>query len=103
MDELSPLSSRYYDIGLGLRLSISELDSIESSYRDNPRRALTKVVTAWLHEHYDVEKFGPPTWQMLVKAVDSPAAGDDHILAQKMASNHPASEWSLTIVAMRLI
>ena len=94
MDELSSLSNCYYDIGLGLRLSISELESIESSYKDNPRRALTKVVTAWLQEHYDTEKFGPPTWKMLVKAVDSPAGGGDHTLAQKIASNHPASEWN---------
>ena len=92
MDELAPLdSTHYYDIGMGLRLSISKLDSIESSFQHNPRTALRKVVTAWLQKSYSVEDFGPPTWQMLVKAVHSPAGGNNLTLAQKIASNHPAA------------
>ena len=43
----------------------------------------------WLQGSYNVQKFGPPTWRMLVKAVDSPAGGNDHNLAKKIASNHP--------------
>ena len=96
MEELGPLDNTcFYDLGIGLRLAISELDSIESSFQHNPRRALTKVVTTWLRKRYSVDNFGPPTWQMLVKAVDSPAGGNDHSLAQKIASNHPASKWNL--------
>ena len=98
MEELAPLDSTcYYYIGIGLRLSTSDLNSIESSFKHDPRRALTMVVSAWLQKSYSVEDFGPPTWQMLVKAVDSPAGGNDHTLAQKIASNHPASEWSLQL------
>ena len=93
MEELAPFDNTcFYDLGMGLRLTISELDSIESSFQRNPRRALTKVVTAWLQKHYNVDKSGPPTWQMLVKAVDSHAGGNNHTLAQKIASNHPASK-----------
>ena len=89
MDEISSLDSRYYDIGMGLRLNLSELDSIEESFHRNPRRALTRVVVAWLQKKYNVQKFGPPTWRMLVKAVDRPAGGNDHNLAKKIAANHP--------------
>ena len=104
MDELSPLillnSVCYYNIGIALRLSLSELDSIESSSKQIPRRMLTKVIACWLrHKSYSAEKFGPPTWRMLVKAVDSPTGGNDHTLAQKIAVNHPAtcSEWIKTV------
>ena len=89
MNELSPLEARYFDIGMGLRLSEDDLDSIEESFHHNPRRALTKVVLAWLQKKYNVQKFGPPTWRMLVIAVNSPAGGNDHHLAKKIASNHP--------------
>ena len=95
MEELVPFDNTcYYELGIGLRLATSELDSIESSFQHKPQRALTKVVTAWLQKHYSVDNFGLPTWQMLVKAVDSRAGGNDHTLAQKIASNHPASKWN---------
>ena len=94
MEELASFDkTRYYNIGSSLRLRPTELDTIESSYQQNPERALTKVVTAWLQKHYNVHKFGPPTWQMLVKGVHSPAGGNDYTLAKKIADNHPASEW----------
>ena len=100
MEELASFDTTcYYDFGMSLWLRPTELDSIESSYQQNPKRALTKVVTAWLQKHYNVDKFGPPTWQMLVKGVHSPAGGNDYTLAKKIASNHPASasEWVMKI------
>ena len=94
MEELASFDRTcYYDFGTSLRLTTSELDSIESTYQEYPKRALRKVVTAWLQKHYNVDKFGPPTWQMLVKGVHSPAGGNDYTLAKKIADNHPASEW----------
>ena len=99
MEELASFDkTRYCNIGTGLRLRTAELDSIESSCQQNHEKALRKVVTAWLQKHYNVDKFGPPTWQMLVKGVHSPAGGNDYTLAKKIASNHPASasEWVMT-------
>ena len=93
MEEISTLESKYYRIGMGLRLKPKDLKSIEEMFCQDPSRALGKVVETWLQQQYNVKKFGPPTWQMLVKAVDSPAGGNDHNLAQKIASKYPASEY----------
>ena len=92
MDEISTLESRYYQIGVGLRLTPKDLQSIEERFPQDPSRALSKVVETWLQQQYNVHKFGPPTWQMLVKAVDSHAGGNDHMLAEKIMSKHPAGE-----------
>ena len=92
MEEISTLDSKYYQIGMGLRLKPKDLQSIEERFHQDPSRALSKVVETWLQQQYNVQKCGQPTWQMLVKAVNSPAGGNDHTLAKKIASKHPASE-----------
>ena len=92
MGEISTLESRYYQIGMGLRLKPKDLQSIERRFPQDSSRALSTVVESWLQQQYNVQKCGPPTWQMLVKAVDNPAGGNDHTLAKKIASKHPASE-----------
>ena len=76
---------------MGLRLKPKDVQSID---KEDPSRALSKVVEMWLQQQYNVQRHGPPTWQMLVKAVDSPAGGNDHTLAKKIASKHPASKYA---------
>ena len=39
---------------------------------------LIAVQTNWLKKMYDVQKFGEPSWEILVKAVDSRAGGRNH-------------------------
>ena len=91
LDEISTLESRYYQIGIGLRLKPKDVESID---KEDPSRALSKVVKMWLKQQYNVQRHGPPTWRMLVKAVDSSAGGNDHTLAEKIASKHPASKYT---------
>ena len=93
--ELSPVESRYYNIGLGLRLKMEYLDDIRRKYNQNACEALRKVIDAWLKQRYDVSKFGPPTWQMLVRVIDDHAGGNDHQLAEKIALDHPAGECTI--------
>ena len=101
LGEISTLESRYYEIGMGLRLKLKDVRSIE---KEDPSRRLSKVIETWLHQQYNVQRHGPPTWQMLVKAVNNPAGGNDNTLARKIASKYPASEymafhaWSLYFV-----
>ena len=90
--ELSAVESRYYDIGVALRLSTECLDDIESKHGQNAHQPLRKVVDAWLKQRYDVQTFGLPTWRMLVEAIDNPAGGNDQQLAEKIALDHPAGE-----------
>ena len=51
-------------------------------------------------------KYGPPTWHMLVKAVDSPAGGNNRALALTISHNHAVSgkgrEYSITITVLNV-
>ena len=94
MEVLSPLESRYYNIGMGLRLRMEYLEDTEKKFDQTHSKALRKVVVAWLQQQYDVAKFGPPTWWMLAKAIDSRAGGNHHLLARKISKDHPAGERS---------
>ena len=92
MELLSPLESCYYSLGMALRLGMEYLEDTEEKFGETHSKALRKVVVAWLQQRYDVAKFGPPTWRMLVEAVDSRAGGNHRLLAVNIAQDHPASE-----------
>ena len=82
--ELSSLKSNYYLLGLGLHLPPGRVDQIQV---DNPHKSETafgQVIVQWLLMNYNHVVFGPPSWQLLVKAVDT----IDHQLAKQIASNH---------------
>lgn len=52
-------------------------------------QAMAKAIEKWLQKDYDVEKFGPPTWKVLVEAVRSPIGGKNPTLAKEIESQHP--------------
>ena len=84
------MAARYYSFGGALRLSTRELDQIREDYHSS-EQALGQVINIWLKQRYSVERFGLPSWRMLVKAVDSRAGGGDHALAKKITFAHPGS------------
>lgn len=51
--------------------------------------ALRMVVSHWLKQNYNTERFGKPTWRMLVGAVAHPNGGSDCALARRIAKDHP--------------
>ena len=77
MIELSSLKLSHYEVGMGLRLSPEYLRIISHCHE-----ALKEIVMAWLQGRYDVQKFGQPTWRMLVEAVDCFTGGSNHRLAK---------------------
>lgn len=83
---------KYSSLGLALRLRDYDLKAISQAYPNECENeiALKEVLLVWLRQRYNVERFGPPTWRMLVEAVDNATGGNDHELAKKIASNHPA-------------
>ena len=75
-------------IGRGLRLDSGKLDEIGVKYPCNPKECLSEVLAKWLRKEYNVEKFGEPNWQLIVKTVAGPAAGSDPALALIIAKKH---------------
>ena len=87
--EIVAIKTLYYQVGICLGLPAGELETIWSNYHQLTDRAFVQVLLWWLRQHYNVERFGPPTWRRLVEAVDSPAGGNQPALAKAIANKHP--------------
>ena len=95
LEAVLPIKSDYFSLGQCLGLPIAVLESIRKAESD-AERALYETLKLWLQQKYDTEIFGPPTWRMLVEAVDKEAGGNTNELAKKIASNHHAISRHLT-------
>ena len=89
--ELWTIKANYYQLGMALGLPVGELQTIRQSNLQNIAQAFTEVLLTWLKQLYNTEKYGAPTWQRLVEAVDSPSGGNDHALSVKMAEKYLVS------------
>ena len=85
--ELYNVAARWKGLGLALRLHPGSLDNIETDCRD-VQSCLREVLTQWLKRAYNTNRFGAPSWQLLVTAVDHPAGGNHPALAQTIALSH---------------
>ena len=94
MEEVLDIKSMWFDLGRSLRLRNDDLEDISKKYPNesdrDAKRALNDVLLLWLKKQYNVERFGPPTWRMLVEAVNKRSGGNNQELAKQIALNHPA-------------
>ena len=92
MEELLDIKSVYFSLGRSLRLRNDDLDAVRKKYPNESDHdtALNDVLLLWLKNKYNVESFGPPTWRMLVEAVNKRSGGNNQELAKQIALNHPA-------------
>ena len=100
-EEILPIGSKDYSLGRSLNLEIAESRKIRDK---NPSEsdALEDVLLLWLNQQYDVKKHGPPTWKVLVEAVNKKSGGDNCELAKQIASKHPADtgiKWHVHVLA----
>ena len=79
--KLSVVASKWWHIGLALRLSPSQLESVQSN---DILICLTKILKFWLNRNYNVAKYGEPTWEMLREAVRNPVGGNSEACASKI-------------------
>ena len=86
--EVFSLADKWEDLGLALRLRVSDVSTIANACRDKPKDCLKGVLTKWLQKGYNHQKHGSPTWRMLVKAIAEPTGGDNTALAEEVARNH---------------
>ena len=89
MEEVVSIQSAYVQLGRMLRLRDHDLKVVREAYT-NQVDALNDILLLWLNQKYNVERFGRPTWRMLVEAVDKKTGGNNHDLAKKIAFKHPA-------------
>ena len=85
--EVHTLAPRWSDICWALNLPHEETIRNETQGVDG-KRCLRMVLKKWLQKSYNFEKYGRPTWRMLVEAVGNSSGGDDGALAEAMARKH---------------
>ena len=72
-NELHDIRTKWFDIGVELKVKTSTLKSIEAKY-DDPKDCFREVISEWLKDH--------PTWKSLVDAlrtrvIDEPKLASD--------------------------
>ena len=92
--ELVPVAHKWKKIGLALRLDPNLLNRIEARKNDAEDN-LSDVVEEWLKMSYNTEKFGDPSWKLLVDAVAHPFGGKDRALALQIAAKYNGKPPSL--------
>ena len=73
--ELHDARTKWYDIGVELKVDISTLKTIESMY-SNSQDCLREVVTEWLKAVHP-----KPTWRSLVDALRRPVVDESKLAA----------------------
>ena len=91
---LISVASRWRYIGNALGLSQDDLDTIEHNCRCNKdhTEAMSRMVSKWLAQSYDVRRFGRPSWAMLAKAVAHKAGGASKSIADVITRTYSESE-----------
>ena len=82
--ELQGFEVNYYTLGRNLHLSRDKLAIIELNNHSSCVTAFGKVIDEWLSMNYTISRFGRPSWQLLVKAVNE----IDHERAKVIANKH---------------
>ena len=99
------IRSSYYSFGQSLNLERRDLRGIRDRYpmESDAELALEDVLLLWLEKKYNVAKHGPPTWRMVIKAVNEMCDGSYHELAKKMASNHQTGRLFKLLVPVHVL
>ena len=84
---LGSCKAEWEEVGLGLRLKPSKISEIKMSHPGDLSGCLRDTVQEWLKKNYNTEKYGDPSWRMIVKAV----ADFNQGVAKNIATKHPGN------------
>lgn len=92
------MAGSWRSLARGLRLSPSIISLIASQCLNDPKDCLFLTLEDWLKKMYNTERYGNPSWSMLVKAMASPAGGANPALALSIAQNYPGISQKMIMV-----
>ena len=87
VSECEPVTDRWRQIGLALRLDHSQLKKIERENRDLDD-CLSETLSLWLNKSYNTERFGEPSWELLAGAVAHRSGGNNPALTEDIRNKH---------------
>ena len=88
VSELGDVAHVWNSLGGALRLRQPILYRIEKERQNDMRSCLSEMVTEWLNQSYNTERFGLPSWKMLVEAVAHRNGGNNNALAIHIATKY---------------
>jgi hypothetical protein len=88
VSELDDVAHVWKSLGGALRLRQPDLDRIKVDHQQDSSSCLEKMVTMWLNQSYNTERFGLPSWKMLVEAVAHRNGGNNNALAIHIATKY---------------
>ena len=88
VSELNDVVHMWKSLGGALRLRQPDLDRIQADHQQDSRICLSEMVTEWLNQSYNTERFGLPSWKMLVEAVAHRNGGNNNALAIHIATKY---------------
>ena len=88
MEDILDVAKDWRPLGQALRLRTADLDSIASRHSNDIKECLRDTLLAWLQQRYNVEKYGPPSWGALSKAIEAKAGANNPALARRLATRH---------------
>ena len=91
MDELKNVLACYEGIGGRLDLPNNTLEVIHGENL-SAAAAMRRVIVEWLNRNYPNSSRKPPTWKVLVDAVEHPLGGNNRAEAEEIANRHRAGE-----------
>jgi hypothetical protein len=86
--ELGDVAYVWKSLGGAFRLRQPDLDRIKADHKQDSSSCLEKMVTMWLNQSYNTERFGLPSWKMLVEAVAHRNGGNNNALAIHIATKY---------------
>lgn len=87
LTELHPARAKWYNIGLQLRVSVTDLQRIESEYKNDHSTCLRQMLVKWLET-------GTATWEAICDALQAPIVqgGESSTLAEHLRSKYCGGE-----------
>lgn len=82
------IAARWEPFGSALRIPQAKLSTIKATPGSTPESCLKNTLLEFLKKNYDTEKYGEPSWRLIVHAVATRAGGNNVELALEIAKNH---------------
>jgi len=83
------------EIGTALHVKVGKLEEIKAAHHSDPKKSLRATMIEWLRKNYMTEKFGDPSWRLLVEAVGQFNKG----VAERIARDHPGPGKTVNVTA----
>ena len=82
------MEETWKSLGFALHITNTEVDTISRKFYYRPSNYIRDILHAWLQQHYNTSRCGPPSWRLPCQAIHEEKGGNNPFLARKIAKKH---------------